>query len=408
MALSDALSAQPAQRSPGPRLDYLDGIRGLAALYVVLFHAMLEVTWRDGGRSLPHMVRWMVPVTGHGYLAVVVFIVLSGYCLMLPIARSTDGQLPAGLANYLRRRARRILPPYYVALALSLVILAFTPLGQPSGNRFDYALPAFSPATLLSHLALVHNWDGDWVRRINPPHWSVALEWQIYFLFPLLLLPLWRRFGIVAAFAVGAGVGMLPEFLGFKELEMSSPWLVGVFALGMAAAFINHSDREGERHMLRRLPWYWLSPLLWLMVVAVCVYKPKLTGGYWKTDFLVGLATMALLVSLADSTSSVRARWPAVVARALSDRRLVALGAFSYSLYLIHSPLLGLATIEMDRYGLEPAGRIAVLGLAVIPLLCVAAYGFHILFERPFLPGVDRGLLGGRGAPPCSVQPTAN
>lgn len=94
----------------GLRLDYLDGLRGLTALYVVLFHCRSEFTWQyaDGGFSplLWQMTAWM----NFGHYAVVIFIVLSGYCLMLPVVRSQNKTLAGGLRGYLKRRAWRTLP----------------------------------------------------------------------------------------------------------------------------------------------------------------------------------------------------------------------------------------------------------------------------------------------------------
>ena len=79
-------------KPPRVRLDFLDGIRGLSALYVVLYHAIPPKA--VVGTSAAHnLVRKMTFPIHQGHLAVAIFIVLSGYCLMLPIAKSADGQL---------------------------------------------------------------------------------------------------------------------------------------------------------------------------------------------------------------------------------------------------------------------------------------------------------------------------
>src|SRR5215218_948233 len=85
---------------------------------------------------------------------------------------------------------------------------------------------------------------------INMAHWSVATEWQIYFLFPLLLLPLWRRFGSACAVAAAAVVGLLPHFLlpESRNLDWACPWFLGLFAMGMAVAdaFARGKERPGH------------------------------------------------------------------------------------------------------------------------------------------------------------------
>src|SRR5947199_124058 len=79
-----------------PRLEFLDGVRGLAALYVVLGHCGLEARWHGREAGLSRPLHLLIDVLSHGRVAVSVFIVLSGYCLMLPIARSRDGAVCGG------------------------------------------------------------------------------------------------------------------------------------------------------------------------------------------------------------------------------------------------------------------------------------------------------------------------
>ena len=137
-----ALSARhhaSSERSPhgsGPpdpraRFDYLDSLRALAALTVVVLHAVQQYGlglddwgvasvrgWLGAGAvdagivlAYERLVRW-------AFFAVQVFIIISGFSLMITVARSPDGRLGGGLRDFFARRARRILPPYYAALAL--------------------------------------------------------------------------------------------------------------------------------------------------------------------------------------------------------------------------------------------------------------------------------------------------
>lgn len=167
---------------------YLDSLRGLAALYVVLHHAYMEVVGARVPVFLPIGVRVGTFWLGWGQTAVDVFIVLSWYCLMLPVARS-DGALQSGFWGYMGRRARRILPPYYAALILTLLVIHFVPgMNTAHGLRWDMALPTLKASVVGVHLLLIHTLRPWWAYAIDPPMWSVAVEWQIYFL--LLLLPL--------------------------------------------------------------------------------------------------------------------------------------------------------------------------------------------------------------------------
>ena len=88
---------------------------------------------------------------------------------------------------------------------------------QETGTKFwGQGLPAFTPGALISHVLMIFNLNGDWIHKINPPFWSVATEWQIYFLMPLLFLPLLRmarQWGVVALVAGAFLAGLLPHLL---------------------------------------------------------------------------------------------------------------------------------------------------------------------------------------------------
>jgi peptidoglycan/LPS O-acetylase OafA/YrhL len=174
------------------RLEYLDGLRAVAALYVVLFHAGLGFTPPVG--ALPTLTRILQHGLSFGHDAVAVFIVLSGYCLMLPVARA-EGHLVRGLWDYVARRAWRILPPYYTTVFGSLLLIACVPvLETPTKTIWQDTFPAFGFGPIGSHVLLIHNLLPAFTNTINGPLWSVATEWQIYFFFPFFLLPIWRRF----------------------------------------------------------------------------------------------------------------------------------------------------------------------------------------------------------------------
>jgi peptidoglycan/LPS O-acetylase OafA/YrhL len=136
------------------RLDYLDGMRGLAALYVVWFHIYLDaINTKSGIVQLPYLLHSIIEVfMSHGASSVAIFIVLSGYCLMLPVARSSDGKLRGGVIDYIKRRARRILPPYYAALFFSEGTKThFQRILQILEGRWLVKLGAFSYSLYLIH-----------------------------------------------------------------------------------------------------------------------------------------------------------------------------------------------------------------------------------------------------------------
>lgn len=349
------------------RLLFLDGIRGLAALYVVLHHAYLEIV-QPLPPGFPNRVlfeRLLAPLR-YGHHAVAVFIVLSGYCLMLPIVRS--GSLPGGFPGYVRRRVRRILPAYFAALALCLAVIRLVPAMQVrSGLRWDVALP-ITKGAVVSHLLLLHNLRPQWNFGIDPPMWSVATEWQIYFALPLLLLPIWRRFGNGATVAVALGLGI--GLSRIPTLYMANFPYLGLFAFGMAAAQVRRVSRRN------------------ILLLAAAVFAG------WCAAVRLPLGTPAQALLLSDLCAGALAAC-VIVACAVSDvpqlrrvfthRSALALGSFSYSLYLVHYPVLSLCHVAALHLHLPPlvfAGWEFAVGVTTS---LAAAYLFHLAFERPFL-----------------------
>jgi peptidoglycan/LPS O-acetylase OafA/YrhL len=376
-----------ALRDGRPRLHFLDGLRGLAALYVLLFHAVNPKGIAPSDLSAP--VRVLYAWLNHGRLSVVFFIVLSGFSLMLPVARSASLQMSTGLAGYIRRRARRILPPYYAALVLSIaMIVVFNVLGPRLGfgGRIDPA--ALTPGAVISHLALFHNLSFDWVYRINGPMWSVATEWQIYFVFALLLLPFWRKVGGVAGVSTAWILGALPFYVLPRDENFfwACPWFVGSFALGMWGAVIGFAPTHQDSWLRNRAPWALVSVAAFAFLVAIIVADRPEFLAYPVIDFVVSLVAFSLINACVQSAHT-RPTNPGALKRFLDSNALAWLGGFSYSVYLIQHPLLRLTEKAAEKLPLDADAVVLLhLGFAV-PLVLAAAWLFAEFFEKPFTSG---------------------
>lgn len=361
-------------------LSYLDGLRGLAALYVVLTHACLEVTRDHTFTEFPFFIQKITDWLGFGAVAVDIFIVLSGYCLMLPVARSKGKKLHGGVSQYLFRRARRILPPYYIALVLSLLLIAIVPgMNQIEGKLWDMALTAFTPSCIVSHLLLVHNLTGC-LFTIDPPMWSVAIESQIYFLFPLLLLPVWRRFGNIITIIVGFVIGLSPHFLLHKG-DTSCPWFLGLFTLGMVAAVFNVSYSIPPKQLSR-----W-SLALCVFTLTLFLLAIRTMCSKYITDTLAGFTTAFLLVFLTNHCYQFAQSPKPFLLKLMESPGAVLLGTFSYSLYLIHFPILSLFHLWIRPLHLSAIEQLALLLTVGTLISIILSYIFHLLFERRFMPG---------------------
>jgi peptidoglycan/LPS O-acetylase OafA/YrhL len=384
-------SSRPPARAtdgPGTRMEFLDGLRGFAALYVVIHHIWADPDFNGRVLLLPRALQHAMSVFTPGSLAVSTFIVLSGYCLMMPVARSADLSLRGGALNYIKRRAHRILPPYYAAFALTLVMIAcVSDLRAPNGQFIQMALTdhnTFAPS-LVSHLFLFHNINKDWAYRFNGPLWSVATEWQIYFLLPGLLLPICRKFGIIATVLAAYCVGWAPHYIAQGNPDAGSFWFVGLFAMGMAAATITFSTKSLETRLRETVPWGWLAVLSTVPLLAMC-YRLDFGKYHPLIEMYSALPVASLLVYFAKYRDSSAAATPIMV-RILESKPAFALGAMSYSIYLTHMLVIELMCAAVMRASVTPMQQFLIT-LPVDTVLALAlGYGFHSTIERRFMPG---------------------
>ena len=374
------------------RLDFAfaDGVRAVAALGVALFHTYVFTGLTGSTQILPDFL----VALRLGQSAVPIFIVLSGFVLMLPVARREDLRYRGGAVQYLKRRARRILPPYFAAMILFLLLIWAVPLlQQPSGTVWDSKVPV-TPWGVVSHFLLLHNLSRETLYQINGPAWSVATEWQIYFAMAFLLLPVWRRFGGVITVVVAVGIGWAIHFL-VPSVDGAHLWFLGLFAFGMAAA----------RLVVRgtRIPF--LGPavgVLSVVSVGMIVFANPLVVRFdWLSETVMGVVVALALVwlsqrSLAGSKS--------VAHRVLESKILVWIGTWSYSAYLIHSPLLGLGNLLLLPLGLPLGLHFVVMVVVVLPLALTCAYGFHLLVERRFMTGHQSRAAAEKPAAPTPSE----
>jgi peptidoglycan/LPS O-acetylase OafA/YrhL len=358
VAATSAVPAAPAAVG-AQRVAGLDGVRGLAALFVVLNHIFLRA-WP--GYPADHAPFWAAGFI-YGRFAVVVFIALSGFSLGLAPART--GWRFDSIATFARRRAWRILPAYWAALGFSLLMTWYV-LAQPG-----WALP--NGRSVLVYGLLVQ--DAVPAGIPNRAFWSIAIEAQLYVLLPLLLL-LVRRIGALAmAAAVGAvvvAVGLLAPGGALVEV---TPDLAVLFAIGvLAAGIVTAPERTRSR------PWGALAlagavPVLVLIGVA---------GATWTDEHLFWV-DLAWGPAIGCFLAAVATRRPRAVVAALDVRALRRLGSFSYSLYLTHAPI-----VIAVSYGLV-LGHVApgtptflVLTAVLVPLTVGFARVFAAAFELPF------------------------
>jgi peptidoglycan/LPS O-acetylase OafA/YrhL len=383
----------------------LDGIRGLAILWVFAFHANALLV----GVTADATTGWGQSLAEKGVLGVQLFFVLSGFLLARPWMTAAAASLPyPSIGRFFARRARRIFPTYWLHLALLIgLVLAilrgsFAVLGSEIGRT-----------NLWLHIPLLHflHPGSSTSLGLNMALWSLSIEAQFYLLLPLLA-PLFVRNRILIALPAALLIALLwktyapgllmewvylnvsPSRLVFFDpvsgqagpfppqmmrffLERQLPGEIIAFALGMAAANLYTRLRSGEPapQPLRAID---MAAFAFLALAPPTLihlsFGEILTGVGWRLLgmplFLVGCTLLVLAAAL---------RTP-LIDGIFAGPILVPIGIVSYSLFLWHEPLLRLVAtgrLRPDACDGAPCRIALALGLAL--LVATASY---ILTER--------------------------
>jgi len=372
------LSAVAQLESAQLRAPSIDGLRGAAAVAVVAFHCFEAV-------AIPARVRalWLASPLGvlvNGPGAVHLFFVLSGYVLSLALLRDP------GVARYYVRRAFRIQPPYMAAVLFAWLLSG---LYAPSGRESVAGMPLVHvPATRLP-LALAFP---SMAFGQLPVGWSLYVEMAMSIVFPLWLA-LARRVHPLALVALGIGlVGLRDARLHFLVFTLD-------FALGAAL----YLERERWTRWLGGLgPVAWA---LWALSALALIQAPYALA--WQTvgraELVRGHDPLVVLCMGAGSgmlvATALHARG---VARFFSRPAAQLLGRISYSLYLVHFPLLA-ALLSLLGARVPAALGVPFFALVLALSLGVAWLGFRAVEEPSIRAG--RALIRAARRPTRESRP---
>lgn len=345
----------PARGGAGPaRVRGLDGLRMLAALAVFVCH--LCAYWPTITGELRFPYKQLGDLLAHG---VDVFVVLSGFSLAYPFM----GGATTATTAFLKRRAIRLLPPYYVALLLAAA-LAMGPY---------FHLTVSDRATvgdLAWHLGLVQTFNPAVIGTINGSLWSVALEAQLYLVCPALIAlalrgRIARVIGIAAVTSVSGGLIVLSTEDAFLDGLLDAHGIIVrliQFTVGVGCAVL-------VQRRVMPPPWaLWALLALGLLVGGAAASADQVA---WM-PLAWSIPSAALVLLCTGPLGGLIARTP-----------LERLGRVSYSFYLIHQPILlltGHAAAALTL-GFVTSWVVALtLGLGLV--FAVAAV-LYLVVERP-------------------------
>ncbi|HEV8184352.1 MAG TPA: acyltransferase [Chthoniobacterales bacterium] len=377
---TDTPPAAGAERGATPHLLRIDVLRAVAILSVFLLHWFGQaygtdhLNWngllRDPASAPSTSFIAFFPLS-FGWMGVPLFFVISGFCIHASALKNNELRV----GRFFWRRFWRIYPPYLAALIFAIFI-SQTDITTADGQ-----------GQLWSHLLLIHNFRADWIFALNGVFWSLAVEAQLYLLYPLL----WQlrvRWGIAGA--------------------LKLTLLLSVVGRVLCAVFLTRWDQELSGPM-------WTSPLfLWFdWTLGAFLAERYLAGAvaFPKGAFLRWIAFVVLVISTfakptAIFTFSLASVFFALAAESylrrekavgVVERWLVPLGLCSYSFYLIHYPLVRIIAEALRSTGNfdNPALLIcsAPVGIITIGLISFVAY---LIVERGSI-ALGRRLFASRG-----------
>lgn len=333
----------------------IDGLRALAVMPVILFHAGFDSF-------------------GGGYVGVDVFFVISGYLITSIILLELNAQT-FSLASFYERRARRIIPALFFVMAISTVS-AFIWLPPEALEDFGSSLVAVS---IFSSNFLFWQETGYWgpVNELNPllHTWSLAVEEQFYLLFPLLLIFVWwldKRW-IFPALLLIFLLSLLMSQWGAVHYPEANFFLLHARAweLAVGAVLALRGARSRDKvaaHSNSKIA-HELCSFIGLGSIFLAVFLFNERTPFPSIYALLPTIGAALLISTADGT---------LCGRLLSSRGLVFCGLLSYGAYLWHQPIFAFARRGSVN---EPTAGTMIL-------LCILSFALAFIswkfIEAPF------------------------
>ena len=352
-----------------PRYDSLDFWRGVACLFVVLYHSV--IMFENGpAASGPGPAGRLLNVFSGLSIGVPLFFVISGYC----IAAAADGcrKRGDGLATYMRRRIRRIYPPLWILTACAVVLFVVVDVvvapGLLSGGPWAQLRPWwYSPWQWAGNLTLTETWRhyvvGGPRGHFPGQAWTLCYEEQFYLLMGLLLIAPRHLFkGCVAITAVTIGVVVVGHLQGWT---LDGVFLDGTWLTFAGGVLVYHVLNYGSRAAL-------IAAGFVLLLAAAVGDRWGVPGG--TAAFLFAFV---ILVLRPFDGHLVRAR----LARPVNW-----CGQMCYSLYLVHQlPVKTVSTVTY-RAGLTSAYSTLFVTVPLCVIVSLAAgWIFHLTVERRFM-----------------------
>jgi len=365
------------------KLAFINGFRALAALWVVVGHVLIWSAWR--GPGIPSVK-----------LAVDLFIIISGYLMMLHAHEreaAESMQYPSGRLRFYIRRFFRIAPVYYLSLACAI---AFSPiflggyavlhaqhLAFVHDTIYDPAYVEFTPYNVFLHLTFLFGLLPDYAFSTFLPDWSLGLEMQFYAVFPLLYLFMrkfgWQRMVFYLYFPcqfIAIQCAHLHGMRGAGTLFVEPSFLPLKLHYFMVGMLIARTSVAVKRHEMIGL---------WSSAIAITLAEAWMHG-------TASLIVTGLVIAMLHATTFDGSWLRSVMDRVSSTKPVSFLSRMSYAAYLFHGFIIaGVGYFLFSRPEISSLGYAAKTGMMLVIVL-PATYGLSWIIERYIeVPGITIG-----------------
>jgi peptidoglycan/LPS O-acetylase OafA/YrhL len=358
-------------------INCLDGLRGMAALWVFVSHVLILCG-----------ARWM-PILSAGHLAVDLFIMLSGFLMahhyVMRQSKEPWDRLSTWNTFWIRRYFR-IAPLYYVLLAVAIGFGAFygdmrnTVAHVWSATATDVARYSDNSLTnLLAHISFVFGAVPQYAFQTPLPDWSIGLEMQFYLAFPYIMLAIGRwggfKTGLVIVVLCAVASKVFSEFFGEFEMPSFLPMKMHIFLIGMWLA-LSRKNQSSRAALILAI----------CMAVAARFYHHE---SITETAVRVGLVLMLYYLIDGNALPSFGLLTKAVslVREAFSSRVAEFLGDTSYGFYLLHLlvllPVAGTLASKPEYLHASELVRFSVCFAITAPIVWFAAWLLYRFVEKP-------------------------
>jgi len=378
-------SIAPRDPAMTRRVPQIDGLRALGMLMVYCFHS-----WEFGGTPDLRVSLLGRETNVIGFLrnfgtGVDLFMVISGFCLFWPLCKSSEALRAWEPRKYFQHRVRRIVPPYYAAIAYAVLLPMLLVAIFHSLKIAANWQPIPSAWQLFTHFLFIHSlFPGTW-NGITGAFWSLGLEAQFYLIFPLAVFA-YRRAGVKAIWLmiIGSvlcrivGGAVIPSADWRFVLSISSVGRWMEFGFGMLAALaVAKYWREGRINGAVAGTAQVAASLI-LYILAVYCAAPRPGPDVPLYELLLSAAFGLLIFALCTSRTPL--------AGLFGSRIATWLGGISYSIYLIHQPTAWyLSEFFKKELHIRGYADICLLTTAGLAIVVTVGYAFYLVFEKPSL-----------------------